>query len=100
MIKVLKFGGTSVGSAQNMKRVAEIVRREQATVTVLSAMSGTTDALVQISKLAADGDSAAIGKVLDMLRDKYGKSVISYGSILKNDLGIEDHSKAEKENPQ
>jgi aspartate kinase len=39
MIKVLKFGGTSVGSAQNMKRVAEIVRREQATVTVLSAMS-------------------------------------------------------------
>ena len=56
MIKVLKFGGTSVGSAQNMKRVAEIVRREQATVTVLSAMSGTTDALVQISKLAADGD--------------------------------------------
>ena len=43
MIKVLKFGGTSVGSAQNMKRVAEIVRREQATVTVLSAMSGTTE---------------------------------------------------------
>lgn len=37
---------------------------------------------------------------IDMLRDKYGKSVISYGSILKNDLGIEDHSKAEKENPQ
>lgn len=66
MIKVLKFGGTSVGSAQNMKRVAEIVRREQATVTVLSAMSGTTDALVQISKLAADGDLAAIGKVLDL----------------------------------
>lgn len=75
MIKVLKFGGTSVGSAQNMKRVAEIVRREQATVTVLSAMSGTTDALVQISKLAADGDLAAIGKVLDMLRDKYSTCI-------------------------
>ena len=54
MIKVLKFGGTSVGSAENMKRVAEIVRREQATVTVLSAMSGTTDALVKISRLAAE----------------------------------------------
>ena len=37
---------------------------------------------------------------IDMLRDKYGKSVISYGSILKIDLGIEDHSKAAKENPQ
>ena len=58
-----------------MKRVAEIVRREQATVTVLSAMSGTTDALVQISKLAADGDLAAIGKVLDMLRDKYSTCI-------------------------
>ena len=41
MIKVLKFGGTSVGSAANMKKVAEIVRREQARITVLSAMSGT-----------------------------------------------------------
>lgn len=36
---------------------------------------------------------------IDTLRDKYGKSVISYGSILKNDLGIEDHSKTDKGNP-
>lgn len=50
MIKVLKFGGTSVGSAANMKKVAEIVRREQARITVLSAMSGTTDSLVRISR--------------------------------------------------
>ena len=71
MIKVLKFGGTSVGSAQNMKRVAEIVRHEQATITVLSAMSGTTDALVQISKLAADKDLTEIEKVIDTLREKY-----------------------------
>ena len=66
MIKVLKFGGTSVGSAQNMKRVAEIVRHEQATITVLSAMSGTTDALVQISKLAADKNLTEIEKVIDL----------------------------------
>ena len=71
MIKVLKFGGTSVGSAQNMKRVAEIVRHEQATITVLSAMSGTTDALVQISKLAADKNLTEIEKVIDTLREKY-----------------------------
>ena len=48
MTKVLKFGGTSVGSAANMKRVVEIIRREKARITVLSAMSGTTDALVRI----------------------------------------------------
>ena len=71
MIKVLKFGGTSVGSAENMKRVAEIVRREQATVTVLSAMSGTTDALVKISRLAAEKNLTEIEEVIDMLRDKY-----------------------------
>lgn len=66
MIKVLKFGGTSVGSAQNMKQGSRNrTPANRATVTVLSAMSGTTDALVQISKLAADGDLAAIGKVLD-----------------------------------
>ena len=71
MIKVLKFGGTSVGSAENMKRVAEIVRREQATVTVLSAMSGTTDALVKISRLAVEKNLTEIEEVIDMLRDKY-----------------------------
>ena len=35
MTKVLKFGGTSVGSAANMKRVAEIIRHEKARITVL-----------------------------------------------------------------
>ena len=51
--------------------VAEIVRREQATVTVLSAMSGTTDALVKISRLAAEKNLTEIEEVIDMLRDKY-----------------------------
>ncbi len=75
MIKVLKFGGTSVGSAQNMKRVAEIIRHEGATVAVLSAMSGTTDALERISKLAADGDQKAIKEAIDILRDKYSTCI-------------------------
>ena len=37
MIKVLKFGGTSVGSAANMRRVADIIVREGASVTVQAA---------------------------------------------------------------
>ncbi|MBP3355559.1 MAG: aspartate kinase [Rikenellaceae bacterium] len=69
MIKVLKFGGTSVGSAANMRRVAEIVEREGATVTVLSAMSGTTDSLVRISAAAAAGNDPAAE--IAALRDKY-----------------------------
>lgn len=75
MIKVLKFGGTSVGSAANMKKVAEIVRREQARITVLSAMSGTTDSLVRISRAAAPGDRNAIEEQLAMLTDKYTRCI-------------------------
>ncbi len=71
MIKVLKFGGTSVGSAANMRRVAEIVEREGATVTVLSAMSGTTDSLVRISAAAAAGNDPAAE--IAALRDKYAR---------------------------
>ena len=71
MIKVLKFGGTSVGSAANMRKVAQIIRREGATLTVLSAMSGTTDALVKVGRLAQAGHQAEIPAVLDALRQKY-----------------------------
>ena len=71
MIKVLKFGGTSVGSAANMKKVAEVVRHEGARITVLSAMSGTTDALVKIVAAAAAGDRDTVESQLAMLTDKY-----------------------------
>ncbi|MEG0725467.1 MAG: aspartate kinase, partial [Mucinivorans sp.] len=49
MVKTLKFGGTSVGSAANMRRVADIIIAQNARLTVLSAMSGTTDALIAIT---------------------------------------------------
>ena len=71
MIKVLKFGGTSVGSAANMRKVADIIRKEGATITVLSAMSGTTDALVKISCSAKNGKPEEIPAVLDALLTKY-----------------------------
>ncbi|MCD8186835.1 MAG: aspartate kinase [Rikenellaceae bacterium] len=70
-MKVLKFGGTSVGSAANMRKVADIIRAEGATVTVLSAMSGTTDALVKISCSVKNGKPEEVTPVLDMLEKKY-----------------------------
>ena len=49
-MKVLKFGGTSVGSAQRMKDVTKLITSDgQPKVVVLSAMSGTTNTLVDIS---------------------------------------------------
>lgn len=48
-MKVLKFGGTSVGSAQRIKDVANLVRGRGRNIIVLSAMSGTTNTLVEIA---------------------------------------------------
>ncbi|MDR0509967.1 MAG: aspartate kinase [Rikenellaceae bacterium] len=72
---VLKFGGTSVGSAANMRRVASIIKDERATVTVLSAMSGTTDALVKTVVAASEGDAATVKEQLEMLRRKYSTCI-------------------------
>ncbi|MFI5166205.1 MAG: aspartate kinase [Thermoanaerobaculales bacterium] len=58
-MKVLKFGGTSVGSAPQMQRVAEIVTKAagiERVAVVVSAMSGVTDALLEAARRAARGD--------------------------------------------
>ncbi len=54
-MKVLKFGGTSVGSSVKMKKIAEIIRGETPVFVVLSAMGGTTDMLTKMIASAADG---------------------------------------------
>lgn len=48
-MKVLKFGGTSVGSAESMKNVAQLVINGKKKMVVLSAIAGTTNSLVEIS---------------------------------------------------
>lgn len=75
MLKVLKFGGTSVGSAKNMRMVADIVVAEKSRVTVLSAMSGTTDALVKISKAALEANMGIVEEQLAMLSEKYSTCI-------------------------
>lgn len=48
-MKVLKFGGTSVGSPERMKEVVKLVNNGEKKIVVLSAMSGTTNALYEIT---------------------------------------------------
>lgn len=58
-MKVLKFGGTSMGSAAVMKQVAQIVAsNKNRSAVVVSAMSGTTDLLIQCGELAAAGNES------------------------------------------
>jgi len=58
---VLKFGGTSVGSPAALEKVLEIlkdpVRREKVAVVVVSAFSGVTDGLIDLSRRAVSGDT-------------------------------------------
>jgi aspartokinase/homoserine dehydrogenase 1 len=62
-MKVLKFGGTSVGSVSSIKTVLNILKQQSATgknpVTVLSAMSGVTNLLVKVAEQASKGESFA-----------------------------------------
>jgi aspartokinase len=57
-VKVLKFGGTSVGSAANLARVRDIVRAagEPRPVVVTSAHSGVTDELLRQARSAPRGE--------------------------------------------
>ncbi|RXJ52509.1 aspartate kinase [Gelidibacter gilvus] len=63
---VLKFGGTSVGSIENMTNVKNIIDDGQCKVVVLSAMSGTTNALVTISECIKFKE---IENALDLISD-------------------------------
>lgn len=70
-MKVLKFGGTSVGSIKNIKSVKEIIADGDKKIVVLSAMSGTTNALVAIYGQIKGGEIEAFLSSIDALSQKY-----------------------------
>ncbi len=70
-MKVLKFGGTSVGSAQRIKEVADIILDGEKKIVVLSAMSGTTNTLVEISDYLYKKNSVGANEVINNLEKKY-----------------------------
>ena len=69
-MKVLKFGGTSVGSAQRMKDVAKLIKGDRKIV-VLSAMSGTTNSLVEISDYLYKKNPDGANEIINQLAMKY-----------------------------
>lgn len=70
-MKVLKFGGTSVGSAQRIKNVASLITARGKNVIVLSAMSGTTNTLVEISDYLKCGNIDGAKETLNGLQARY-----------------------------
>jgi len=75
-MKVLKFGGTSVGKPERMHQVAELITKDnEPKIVVLSALSGTTNALVSISDFIASGNRTAAKQKIDELETHYRKFV-------------------------
>ena len=72
----MKFGGTSVGKPERMHQVSELITRDnQPTLVVLSALSGTTNSLVDISQALAEGDKAAASDKIGQLQAHYRQFV-------------------------
>ncbi len=82
-MKVLKFGGTSVGTPERMFQVGDIISRDNdKKIVVLSALSGTTNALVEIGELILKKDKEKAKEKITSLNDHY---LEFYKKLLKED---------------
>ena len=73
-LQVMKFGGTSVGNAECIRRAADIIARaagEGPVVAVVSAMGGVTNRLIEAAQASAAGDMDAAGNLAETLREQH-----------------------------
>ena len=69
--KILKFGGTSLGTVERIKHVANLICNNELNLVVLSAMSGTTNSLAEIASLLFNGDIDGAQRDIKRLESKY-----------------------------
>ncbi len=74
-MKVLKFGGTSIGSVEKIKSVAKLILDDKPKIVVLSAMSGTTNNLEKITKSLYNNKVKKAKELISILAKKYYKLV-------------------------
>ncbi|PPL00209.1 aspartate kinase [Parapedobacter indicus] len=70
-MKILKFGGTSVGNAERIKALLDIIHPQERQIVVLSAVAGTTNALVEISQAFTEGDKDRASSLIETLHSRY-----------------------------
>jgi bifunctional aspartokinase / homoserine dehydrogenase 1 len=73
-LRIMKFGGTSVGDGPRIRKVVEIIRdaaRESELVVVVSAMSGVTNRLIEAAKQSEAGNRSAVEAIFEELRDRH-----------------------------
>jgi aspartate kinase len=84
-MKIMKFGGTSVGKPERMQQVMELITTgDEPVITVLSALSGTTNALVAIGDAMAEGNRQLAKENIDKLEAHYHAFI---KDLLKSDKG-------------
>jgi aspartate kinase len=94
-MKIMKFGGTSVGTPERMESVTQLLTADEPMVIVLSAMSGTTNSLVEISDYLGKKNQDAAFEKINILENHYKKVVESlFETVEYRDKGsemIQDH---------
>src|ERR1035437_4607857 len=86
-MKVMKFGGTSVGKPEKMFEIAKLITKDdEPKIVVLSAISGTTNSLADISTMLAKGEREAAKQHIAALEHHYQNFIIQ---LLKNDDSYE-----------
>lgn len=87
----MKFGGTSVGRPERMQHIASMVTKEtEPVIVVLSALSDTTNALVEIGTFMANGDRVSAKQAIEKLEKHYQ----SFIKELLNDKTYVEKAKA------
>lgn len=85
-MKIMKFGGTSVGKPERMQQVKELITKsDEPVITVLSALSGTTNALVSIGDAMAEGKRELAKENIDKLEAHYNSFI---SDLLKNEATL------------
>ena len=74
-MKVLKFGGTSVGSAERMQNVVNLISDGETKIVVLSAMSGTTNSLIEFTNYLRNGNPNGACEHSTVLQTKYMQTI-------------------------
>lgn len=87
-MKILKFGGTSVGKPDRMHSVAQLITADDdPKIVVLSALSGTTNALVEIGQSLAGGHKHQAREQIEKLKAHYD---VFYRELLKTPEGLQE----------
>lgn len=84
-MKIMKFGGTSVGKPERMHQVKELITKDgEEKIVVLSAISGTTNSLVEIGIAMANGNKEKAKELIDKLVSHYEQFIM--GLLHKEDM--------------